>query len=48
MAFAIVPDSLVNQGFKADKWIASTMKVCGGRGGGKPRSAQGQAPNCRL
>ena len=46
MAFAIVPDSLVDQGFKADDWIASTMEVCGGRGGGKPGSAQGQASNC--
>ena len=46
MAFAIVPDSLVEQGFKADEWVGATLEVCGGRGGGKPASAQGQAKEC--
>jgi len=46
MAFALVPDSLVDRGLKADEWIRNTLEVCGGRGGGRPGSAQGQAPNC--
>ena len=31
---------------KADDWIRVTLEVCGGRGGGRPTSAQGQAPAC--
>jgi alanyl-tRNA synthetase len=46
LAFALVPQSLVDTGFKADEWIRSTLNVCGGRGGGKPGSAQGQAKEC--
>ncbi len=46
MAFAVVPDSLVDAGLKADEWIRSTLEVCGGRGGGRPSNAQGQAPEC--
>jgi len=46
MAFALVPDSLVDCGLKADEWIRSTLEVCGGRGGGRPGSAQGQAQEC--
>lgn len=46
LAFALVPPSLVETGFKADEWIRSTLEVCGGRGGGKPSSAQGQAKEC--
>ena len=46
MAFAFVPDSLVEDGFKADEWIRSTLESCGGRGGGKPGNAQGQAQEC--
>lgn len=46
LAFALVPDSLVNGGFKADDWIQSTLESCGGRGGGRPNNAQGQAPEC--
>merc|ERR1712166_1211072 len=46
MAFALVPKSLVDCGLKADEWVRGTLEVCGGRGGGKPGSAQGQAPNC--
>jgi alanyl-tRNA synthetase len=33
-------------GFKADDWVRATLAVCGGRGGGKPVSAQGQAAEC--
>lgn len=46
MAFALVPDSAVATGLKADEWIRSTLEVCGGRGGGRPGNAQGQAPEC--
>jgi alanyl-tRNA synthetase len=46
MAFALVPESLLESGLKADEWVQGTLEVCGGRGGGKPSSAQGQAPNC--
>lgn len=46
LCFAIVPDYLVECGFKADEWVKSTLEVCGGRGGGKPGNAQGQAPAC--
>mmetsp|Transcript_4068 Transcript_4068/g.4526 ORF Transcript_4068/g.4526 Transcript_4068/m.4526 type:complete len:1014 (+) Transcript_4068:89-3130(+) len=46
MVFALVPKSLVDCGLKADEWVRETLEVCGGRGGGKPGSAQGQAPNC--
>jgi alanyl-tRNA synthetase len=46
MAFALVPDSLVETGFKADDWVRASLESCGGRGGGKPASAQGQAPEC--
>lgn len=46
MAFSVVPDYLVEEGLKADEWIRTTLEVCGGRGGGKPQSAQGQAAEC--
>jgi alanyl-tRNA synthetase len=46
MAFALVPDSLVEVGLKADEWIRATLESCGGRGGGKPANAQGQAKEC--
>ena len=46
MAFALVPEMLIEEGFKADEWVTSAMKTCGGRGGGKAGNAQGQAPTC--
>ena len=46
LAFACVPDGLVASGFKADDWIRTALESCGGRGGGKPNSAQGQAQEC--
>lgn len=46
MAFAVVPDSLVDSGFKADEWVRSAMESCNGRGGGKPGNAQAQASEC--
>lgn len=46
MAFALVPEALVESGLKSDEWVRATLEVCGGRGGGRPASAQGQAPQC--
>lgn len=46
LAFALVPDSAIELGLKADEWIKTTLEVCGGRGGGKAENAQGQAPEC--
>ena len=46
LAFAIVPDSLVDSGFKADEWVRASLEAVGGRGGGRPSNAQGQAPSC--
>lgn len=46
LAFAIVPDSLVESGFKANEWLKASLDPAGGRGGGRPTNAQGQAPNC--
>lgn len=46
LAFALVPESVVDTGLKADEWIRNTLEVCGGRGGGRPGNAQGQAPEC--
>lgn len=46
MAFAIVPDAMIESGLKANEWIQETLAVCGGRGGGRPTNAQGQAPQC--
>lgn len=30
-------------GLKADEWLRAALDVCGGRGGGRATSAQGQA-----
>jgi alanyl-tRNA synthetase len=46
LAFALVPASLAEAGFKADEWVNASLESCGGRGGGKATSAQGQAPVC--
>jgi len=46
LVFAIVPNGLVDQGLKADEWVRETLNTCGGRGGGKPGNAQGQAKEC--
>eukprot|EP00547_Thalassionema_nitzschioides_P005626 CAMPEP_0194214384 /NCGR_PEP_ID=MMETSP0156-20130528/15519_1 /TAXON_ID=33649 /ORGANISM="Thalassionema nitzschioides, Strain L26-B" /LENGTH=963 /DNA_ID=CAMNT_0038942619 /DNA_START=270 /DNA_END=3161 /DNA_ORIENTATION=+ len=45
LAFALVPDALV-ESIKADAWVRKALEGCGGRGGGKPNSAQGQAKEC--
>ncbi|KAL7463937.1 hypothetical protein ACHAXS_004288 [Conticribra weissflogii] len=46
LCFAVVPDALVKEGLRANEWIQEVLDICGGRGGGKPGSAQGQAPQC--
>ena len=46
LAFALVPDSLISDGLKADEWVRTALVSCGGRGGGKPGNAQGQAQEC--
>lgn len=46
LAFASVPDSLIDSGLNADEWVRSALESCGGRGGGKPGNAQGQAKEC--
>lgn len=42
MAFAHVPKERLGE-LQADKWVAATLQALGGRGGGKPELAQGQA-----
>jgi len=48
MAFALVPDSMIEKsGLVADAWIRQALERVGGRGGGKPNNAQGQAKECQ-
>ena len=37
---AHVPQELIKQGLKAGDWVRITAEVCGGKGGGRPDSAQ--------
>eukprot|EP00934_Nitzschia_sp_Nitz4_P007378 Nitzschia sp. Nitz4//scaffold28_size193895//107196//110247//NITZ4_001664-RA/size193895-augustus-gene-0.310-mRNA-1//-1//CDS//3329545979//7368//frame0 len=46
MVVAVVPTTMVGEGLKANEWVKATLESCGGRGGGKAESAQGQAPQC--
>lgn len=47
LCFAIVPESLLkSSGLNAGDWVKDVLSTVGGRGGGKPGSAQGQAPSC--
>ena len=47
LCFAIVPESVMNDtGLKANEWLKDVLDFAGGRGGGKPGSAQGQSPKC--
>ena len=46
LCFALVPDDMTKEGFSASEWVKATLESCGGRGGGKPTNAQGQAPSC--
>ncbi|MBL0920836.1 MAG: alanine--tRNA ligase [Phycisphaerales bacterium] len=36
-----VPQSLVGRGLKAGEWVKAASEACGGKGGGRPDSAQG-------
>ena len=38
---AIVPEPLIQKGLKAGDWLREAAAVVGGKGGGKPDSAQG-------
>jgi alanyl-tRNA synthetase len=41
-----VPQALVEgTGLRADEWMKAAVEPYGGRGGGKPNAAQGQAPD---
>jgi len=48
LCFTLVPESLMADGndLKANEWLNAALDVCGGRGGGKPGNAQGQAKEC--
>ena len=47
LCFAVVPDQLLkSSGLNAGDWVKDVLSTVGGRGGGKPGSAQGQAPSC--
>lgn len=43
-ATAQVPKSLLDK-VSANEWLKNTLDMVGGRGGGKPDSAQGQIPD---
>ena len=45
MAYAGVSKEAVDAGLDAPTWIKGSLAVCGGKGGGKPMRAQGQAAN---
>jgi alanyl-tRNA synthetase len=44
MVYAGCEKASVKDGFDAGKWAKDTLAACGGKGGGKPTSATGQAP----
>ncbi|GFR48410.1 hypothetical protein Agub_g10304, partial [Astrephomene gubernaculifera] len=44
LAYAGVPDALISK-IKANEWVSAALAPLGGKGGGKPGSAQGQGPN---
>jgi len=44
---AKVPDSLIKRGLKAGDWVRAASEACGGKGGGKPDSAQGGGTGAR-
>ena len=44
LAYAGVPDALSKQ-LNAGEWVKAPLAALGGKGGGKPTTAQGQGPN---
>jgi len=38
---AAVPEALIGKGLKAGDWVREASRACGGKGGGRPDSAQG-------
>jgi len=40
-----VPKNAVDRGLKANEWVQHVCQVLGGKGGGKPESAQASGPN---
>jgi len=46
VAVAHVPQEMIkNHGFRADEWARAVASVLGGKGGGKPETAQGSGPD---
>ena len=45
LCFAYVPEKMQGAGLKANEWVNGALGELGGRGGGQPGSAQGQAPD---
>lgn len=43
LVFSIVNGVAAESGLNADEWLRAALEACGGRGGGRPTSAQGQA-----
>ena len=41
--FSYVPDTMTGE-VKANEWVATTLEVIGGKGGGRVNMAQGSAP----
>jgi len=47
LCFAVVPQAMIDgNDMNASNWIKETLEIVGGRGGGRPANAQGQAPAC--
>lgn len=44
-ALTSVPKSAIDKGLKANEWVQHVSQVMGGKGGGKPESAQASGPN---
>jgi len=45
LCMAYCPKSAVNKGLKANEWCGSVLDLIGGKGGGKPESAQASGSN---
>jgi alanyl-tRNA synthetase len=45
LCFAVSGEEAQGAGVQANVWVQTVLDVCGGRGGGRPNAAQGQAPD---